>query len=75
MKKIELKNDIPVFGFEVKSFPVGIGDAFDKLVKKLPEGFGRDYYGISFLIESVFLRQSRTVSVAYSPFVIVYLSS
>jgi hypothetical protein len=49
MKKIQLKNDIPVFGFEVKTFPHGIGDAFDKLIKKVPEGFGRDYYGISFL--------------------------
>ncbi|HMG88485.1 MAG TPA: hypothetical protein VK589_00445 [Chryseolinea sp.] len=49
MEKIKLKDDITVFGFEVKTFPDGIGDAFDRLVNKVPEGFGRDYYGISFL--------------------------
>ena len=48
MEKVHLNKDITVFGFEVKTFPNGIGDAFDKLVKKVPEGFGRDYYGISF---------------------------
>ena len=49
MEKYQLKDDINVFGFEVKTFPNGIGDAFDSLVKIVPEGFGRDYYGISFL--------------------------
>lgn len=48
METIQLRNDITVFGFEVKTFPNGIGDAFDRLVNKVPEGFGRDYYGISF---------------------------
>ena len=48
MENYKLKNDINVFGFEVKTFPNGISDAFDSLVKKIPEGFGRDYYGITF---------------------------
>ena len=48
MEKYQLKDDINVFGFEVKTFPKGIGDAFDSLVKMVPEGLGRDYYGISF---------------------------
>jgi len=49
MEKCQLKNDINVFGFEVKTFPKGIGDAFDSLVKIVPEGLARDYYGISFV--------------------------
>ena len=49
MEKYQLKSDITVFGFEVKTFPDGIGEAFDKLVNKVPGGFSRDYYGISFL--------------------------
>jgi hypothetical protein len=49
MEKYQLKSDITVFGFEVKTFPDGIGEAFDRLVEKVPEGFSRDYYGISFL--------------------------
>jgi hypothetical protein len=48
MESFQLRNDITVFGFEVKTFPDGIGDAFDSLVNKVPDGFGRDYYGISF---------------------------
>jgi hypothetical protein len=48
MKKYQLKDDINVFGFEVKTFPNGIGDAFESLVKMVPEGLGRDFYGISF---------------------------
>lgn len=48
MENYQLKKDINVFGFEVKTFPNGIGEAFDALVKMIPEGFGRDYYGITF---------------------------
>ena len=48
MERYKLKNDINVFGFEVKTFPEGIGEAFESLVKKVPEGLGLDYYGISF---------------------------
>lgn len=48
MEKYKLNNDINVFGFEVKTFPAGIGEAFDSLVKKIPEGLGRDYFGITF---------------------------
>jgi hypothetical protein len=49
MEKYQLKSDITVFGFEVKTSPIGIGEAFDKLVNNIPGGFSRDYYGISFL--------------------------
>jgi len=48
MEKYQLKNNITVFGFEVKTFPDGVSEAFDKLLKKVPGGFARDFYGISF---------------------------
>lgn len=48
MEKYHINNDVNVFGFEVKSFPEGIGEAFDALVSKVPGGFSRDYYGITF---------------------------
>src|SRR2546421_1786993 len=47
MEKYKLPNDIPVFGFVVKTFPNDIGEAFDKLMKMLPPGDPRPYYGIS----------------------------
>ena len=37
MEKIILDNDINVFGTQVKTFPMGIGEAFDKLVKMFRE--------------------------------------
>lgn len=48
METYKIEKDIPVFGFEVKTFPDGINEAFESLVKKVPEGLGRDYYGITF---------------------------
>jgi hypothetical protein len=44
-----ITNDITVFGKEVTSFPNGIGDSFDHLIKSLPDGETRSYYGISFM--------------------------
>ena len=49
MEIYNLINDIKVFGFQVKSFPRGIGDAFESLIKIVPGGFERPYYGISYL--------------------------
>jgi predicted transcriptional regulator YdeE len=43
------KNDLTVFGFQVKSFPEGIGEAFDSLIAMVPEGLERSYYGISYM--------------------------
>jgi hypothetical protein len=48
METYELKDDLNVFGFQVKTFPEGIGEAFDTLIEKVPEGLNRSYYGISF---------------------------
>ena len=48
MVKINLKNDIKVFGLHVQSFPNGIDKAFDELIKKTGDSAGnRNYYGIS----------------------------
>ena len=49
MEKYRIENDILVFGLQVKTFPSGIGEAFDQLIRLLPGGFGRSCYGISFL--------------------------
>ena len=49
METYTLKNDIEAFGFKVKTFPNGIGDAFDKLIEMVPEGLNRSYYGISYM--------------------------
>jgi hypothetical protein len=46
MEKYHLKNDVKVFGFQVKTFPEGVGEAFDSLVKKVPDGANRMCYGI-----------------------------
>ena len=49
METYILKHDIEAFGFKVKTFPNGIGDAFDKLIAMVPEGLNRSYYGISYM--------------------------
>jgi hypothetical protein len=49
MKTVNLQNDIKIFGMQVKAFPSGISEAFDKLVKMIPGGFNRSYYGISYM--------------------------
>jgi predicted transcriptional regulator YdeE len=49
MELYYLKEDVKVFGVQVKTFPDGIGEAFDALVKMIPGGFNRSYYGISYM--------------------------
>ena len=49
METLNLKNDLNVFGFQVKTFPEGVKDAFDTLVEMVPDGLDRSYYGISFM--------------------------
>ena len=46
---IRIENDLIVFGRQVKTFPLGISEAFDELVNTLPDGANRSYYGISYL--------------------------
>jgi predicted transcriptional regulator YdeE len=48
MENVKFDKDIKVFGIDVKTFPNGIGDAFDELIKKTGDCAGdRNYYGIS----------------------------
>ena len=47
MEKYNLQSDVEVFGKQVKTFPNGIGEAFNELVQILG-GFSRSYYGISY---------------------------
>src|SRR5688500_7550240 len=41
-----LPEGIKVFGKQVRNFPSGIGEAFHELVKLLPPGDSRPFYGI-----------------------------
>ena len=48
MEKIIFENNLKVFGINVKTFPAGIGEAFDELIKKTGDCAGaREYYGVS----------------------------
>ena len=48
MEKLTLPHHLKVFGEQVCSFPLGIGETFEKLMKML-DGFNRSYYGISYM--------------------------
>ena len=37
MEKYSLQSDLKVFGVQVKTFPNGVGEAVDKLMKMLPQ--------------------------------------
>lgn len=48
MEKYIFENDLKVFGIEVKTFPAGISEAFDELIKITGDCAGaREYYGVS----------------------------
>ncbi|MBX7124765.1 MAG: hypothetical protein K1X47_03665 [Cyclobacteriaceae bacterium] len=47
MKKHTLKQSLALIGWEVTTFPNGITEAFDRLMKTAPDGMQRDYYGVS----------------------------
>lgn len=49
MDTYQINNNIRVFGRRVETFPNGIGEAFDELLKKIPGGFNRSYYGIAYM--------------------------
>jgi hypothetical protein len=48
METYTISRDLKVFGFRVKTFPMGIGEAFEELMKNLPPGDNRSYYGLSY---------------------------
>src|SRR5688572_5315760 len=47
MEKYNLKEDMKLFYVTARSFPQGIGEAFDLLNAKLPKPDGRIFFGIS----------------------------
>jgi hypothetical protein len=47
MKIFSIDHDITVFGKIVDTFPDGIGQAFDEIIHKIPDGLARSRYGIS----------------------------
>ena len=49
METFVIKKNIEAFGFQVKTFPERIGEAFDSLIAMVPEGLNRSYYGISYM--------------------------
>ena len=51
MEKLTIPHDLKVFGVHVNTFPNGISDAFDALIKRIPNGEKRSYYGISDMSE------------------------
>lgn len=52
MEIYNLPEDICVFGCIVNSFPAGVGEAFETLIKTIPGGFDRPFFGISCLNEN-----------------------
>jgi hypothetical protein len=52
METYNLKNDLKVFGKQVPTFPVGVGEAFHALITMIPGGSHRAYYGISHMDET-----------------------
>lgn len=52
MEIYNLSKDVIVFGLQVKEFPKGIGETFERLVKMFPPGDNRSYYGIFHMNES-----------------------
>lgn len=50
METKNISKDIKTFGFRVNTFPMGIGEAFDQLIKRTGDKAGeRNYYGISYM--------------------------
>ena len=47
MENYNLDQDLKLFGVEVKTFPIGIKEAFDELIRKLSPTDDRTYYGVS----------------------------
>jgi predicted transcriptional regulator YdeE len=49
MEVIQISDDIRAMGFQVRSFPHGIGEAFEALADKIDDGLNRAYFGIAYM--------------------------
>jgi predicted transcriptional regulator YdeE len=47
VEKMSFPHALKVFGMYVKTFPDGIGAAFDALIERMPSDQNRSYFGIS----------------------------
>lgn len=52
METYNFKTDLKVFGKEVTTFPLGIGEAFHALINMIPDGSHRAFYGLSHMDET-----------------------
>jgi hypothetical protein len=52
METYNLKKDLKVFGKEVPTFPLGVGESFEALINMIPDGSKRVYYGVSHMDET-----------------------
>ncbi|MEP6844714.1 MAG: DinB family protein [Panacibacter sp.] len=50
MEIYHISHNITVFGNKVKTFPQGVAEAFHDLIKMLPQGDERPYYGLSWCV-------------------------
>ena len=48
METYQLKNEQKIYYVTAKSFPEGIGEAFQTLEKSLPDFYNRTFFGISY---------------------------
>lgn len=48
METYTIPRDIKTIGVQVETFPMGVGEAFESLMNRLPQGRQRSYYGISY---------------------------
>ena len=51
METLTIASDLQVFGTLVTGFPLGVGEAFERLMKIVPGGERRSCYGISSMNE------------------------
>lgn len=63
MESYMVAQDVRVFGILVETFPLGIKEAFESLVKSF--GSGRSYYGLSWCAESGEIQYYALVSEAF----------
>ena len=49
METYELKKDLKVFGKKVKTFTLGVKEAFSALLDMITEGFKRSHFGLSYM--------------------------
>lgn len=53
MEKFVFENDVKVFGKKIATFPLGVGEVFEELIKVTGDcATERNYYGISYIYDN-----------------------